>query len=245
MCSMKISVNGVPLLKMEVGGQCSTSYPFNNLVLETGLASIRYEVHPLKGEVQLRKEAYLNCMVELYDLESANYQPVSTMASYETPPQDDTIIPFFLHEDCFQVNVPYTLIGWKNSIKLNRFEDQLRPMVFMKYNSLIGMMRNHSFSMYENAFKEREDIMGVCYYMSEDEKRERMDAVEEAIIHCSEIVPLLSTDIVELAADGRLARLVKTDGESALRLRNEENGEETYIELWLHAKPGSRELTII
>ena len=245
MCHMKISVNGVPCFSMDVDGQCSTRYPFNNLLLESGRASIKYEILPLKGEVQLHKEAYLSCEVELFDLESTNYNPISTMASYETPQHDDTIIPYLVHEDFIQVEVPYTLVGWKQSIKLDRFKDQLRPMVFMKYNSIIAMMRNHRFSEYENAFRERENIIGTCFYLSEDEKQGRMKEVENIIMSCSEIVPLSSTDIVELAADGRLVRLIKIDGGSALRVKNEEAGEMSTLELWLQMKPGSTELTII
>lgn len=245
MCHMKITINEIPLFSMEVDGQCSTRYPFNHLLLESGRATIKYEARPLKGEVQLRKDAYLSCEVELFDLESANYQPISSMASYETPKIDDTIIPYFMYKDIFQVNLPYTLGGWKQSVKLDRFDDHLRPMVFMKYNSIIAMMRNHSFSQYENAFRERESIMGTCLYMSESDKQDRIKEVREAILNCSEIVPLSGTDKLELAADGRLVRLVKQDGESALRVRNDIEGEVTAFELWLHMKPGSTELTII
>lgn len=245
MCHMKISVNDIPLFNMDVDGQCSTRYPFNNILLESGLANIKYETRPLKGEMQLHKNAYLSCEVELYDMDATNYEPISTMASYETPKQEGAVIPYFVHEDAFQVKVPYSLVGWKQSIKLDRFKDQLRPMVFMKYNSIISLMRNHSFSQYENAFRERENIMGTCYYMSEYEKQDRMDDVKNLIMNCSEIVPLSSSDNLELAADGRLVRLVKLDGESALRIRSAETGEETMLELWLHAKPGSTELTII
>lgn len=244
MCNMRISVNGIPLICINVDGQCSTRYPFNNLLLESGRASIKYEALPLKGEVQLHKEAYLNCEVELYDLDSG-YEPVSTMASYETPQHDNAVIPYLVHEDFIQVEIPYTLVGWKQSMKLDRLKDQLRPMVFMKYNSIIAMMRNHRFSEYENAFRERENIMGTCFYLSEDEKQGRMKDVEQDIMNCTEIVPLSSSDTLELAADGRLARLIKTDGESALRVKNDETGEEILFELWLQMKPGSTELTII
>lgn len=245
MCNMKISINEIPLITLEVSGQCSSGYPFNNLLLESGWATIRYEARPLKGELQLRKEAYLCCKVELYDMGSSNYQPVSTMALYETPSQNDVIIPYRVHEDAFQVDVPYHLIGWKQSIKLDRFKEKLRVMVLRKYNYIISLMRNHNFSQYENAFREREDIIGQCFYLSEEEKRDRMKEVEDAIINCSEIVPLSSTDRLELAADNRLVRLVKKDGESALRIRNDETGEETIIELWLQMKHGNTDLTII
>lgn len=242
-CNMKVSVNGIPLLMMDVEGQCSSSYPFNNLILESGWATIQYEARPLASEMQLRKEAYLNCLVELFDMESP-FDPVATLASYETPAQNEAILPYLIHEEAFQVNVPYSLKGWKQSTKLDHLDDKLRPMVFMKYNSIIGMMRNRNFTAYENAFREREDIVATCFYLSEAEKQGRMKEIENDITS-SEIIPLSSTDRVELAADGHLVRLVKTDGESALRIKNEEAGEETMIELWLHMKPGSTELTII
>ena len=127
MCHMKISVNGVPCFSMDVDGQCSTRYPFNNLLLESGRASIKYEALPLKGEVQLHKEAYLNCEVELYDLESTNYDPVSTMVSYETPKHDDTIIPYLVHEDFIQVEVPYTLVGCFHEIQFHHLYDAKPP----------------------------------------------------------------------------------------------------------------------
>lgn len=244
-CNMKITINGIPLICMELDGQCSTNYPFNNLLLESGWATIKYEVLPLKGYVQLHKDAYLNCKVELYDMDSTYYQPISTMAHYETPSQEESIMPYIVHEDSFRVDVPYELTGWKQSVRLYRFKDQLRPMVIRKYHSIIAMMRNFSFSQYEDAFREREDIISVCFFLSEEEKKNRMKEVEEAIMNCSEIAPLLSTDRLEFAADGRLVRLIKGDGESALRLRNAEAGEETMIELWLHMKQGSTTLTII
>lgn len=244
MCTMRITVNGIPLFSMEVDGQCSTRYPFNNLLLGSDMASIRYEVLPLKGEVQLHKDAYLSCEVELFDLDSA-HEPISVMASYETPPQNDAVLPYLVHEEAFRVDVPYSFTGWKSSVKLDRFKDQLRPMVFMKYNSLIGMMRNHSFAQFEEAFRERENMLATCFYLSEDEKQGNMKEIEGFIMNSTEIVALSSTDQVELAAEGRLVRLVKTDGESVLRVRNEATGEETVIELWLHMKPGSSELTII
>ena len=239
---MKISVNGIPLLSMEVDGQCSSRYPFNNLLLGSGWATIRYEARPLKREVRLREDAYLNCKVELFDLDS-NYEPLSSMASFET--QNDTILPYVLHKDSFRVDVPYNLIGWRHSVKLDQFKDQLKPVVFRKYNSIISMMRNHDFSSFENAFRERENIMGVSYYLSESDKQDRMRAVVDAIVNCSEILPLLSTDRLEFAADNRLVRLIKMDMDSALRLRNAEAGEETTIELWLHMKPGGKSLSII
>ena len=245
MCNMRISVNDIPVLSMAVDGQCSSRYPFNNLLLESGLANIKYEALPLKREMHLREGAYLNCKVELYDMDSTHYQPISIMAHYETPSQEESKMPYIVHEDSFQVDVPYELTGWKQSIRLYRFKEQLRPMVIRKYHSIIAMMRNFSFSQYEDAFREREDIISECFFLSEEEKRNRMKEVEDAIMNCSEIAPLLSTDKLEFAADGRLVRLIKGDGESALRIRNAETGEETMIELWLHMKQGSTTLTII
>jgi hypothetical protein len=70
-----------------------------------------------------------------------------------------------------------------------------------------------------------------------------MTEVEDIITRCSDIAPLSGWDSLEFAADGRLVRLVKGDGESSLRLLSDD--EVTVIELWLHIKPGSSELTII
>lgn len=243
MCHMKITVNDVPLLSMELEGQCSSRYPCNHLLLESGWATIKYEARPLKGELQLREDAYLNCKVELFDMDSP-YEPLSTMAAFET--QEEKVIPYVLHEDTFQVDVPYQLVGWTQSMKLNRFKkQQLMPPVQKKYNALITMMSNHDFSQFEDAFKEREDIMGVCYYLPEEEKQDRARSLQEVIMNCSEIVPLAATDRLEFAADNRLVRLIKLDGESALRVRNHETQEETTIDMWLHVKPGNHHLTII
>ena len=242
---MRISVNGIPLLNMEVTGQCSSTWPFNHLILASGMVSVKYEALPLRGKIQLQPDAYLRCVVELYDKDSNNYQPVSTMASYETPPRNETILPYLVHEEFFHASVPYSMIGWKQSIRLDHFQNRLRPQVLSKYNSIIDMMRNHRFSQYEDAFRERENIIGVCFYMPEDEKRERMEAVKEAIMNSTAISPLTERDFLEFAADGRLVRLIKADGESSLRVRNDVEEEETILDLWLHMKPGRNELTII
>lgn len=244
MCHMKISVNGIPLVSMDVEGQCSTRYPCNNHLLASGTATIRCEVRPLEGEIQLHKRAFLSVEVELFDMDSP-VEPLSKMASYQTPSVEDAVIPFVVHEDVFRVEVPYTLVGWKQSTKLDRFEDDLRPMVFRKYNSMIALMRNRNFAQYEEAFRERENIMAACFYMSPEEKQARMKDIEHDIVSCTEIVPLSSKDQIELADDGRLVRLIKSDGESALRLKNDLEESEIMIEMWLHMKPGNTELTII
>lgn len=245
MCRMIISVNEVPLINMEVDGQCSTRYPFNNLILESGEVPIKYEVRPLGRELQLHKEAYLSCEVELFDLEST-LEPVSVMARYETlDDPNNNMLPFLIHEDVFHAEVPYSLTGWRNSMKLDQLEDGFRTKVVEKYESLISLMRNHDFSQYAKEFEERENIMGVSFYLSEEEKQERMEDVANAVVNCSRIVPISNRDYLEFAADGRLVRLVREDGDSSLRLLNEEAGEEIIIELWLHIKQGSNELTII
>ena len=243
-CNMQIFVNGVPLIRMDVTGQCSTEYPFNNLLLESGYATIRYEARPLMGELQLRKEAYLRGEVVLYDLDSG-YEPISKMAFFETPEQNEDAKPIIVHEEDFQASVPYSLVGWQNSISLDLYENHVKDMVFNKYNALIAMLKNHSFSQYADVFKEREDIMATCFYMSEEERRERMNEIERLVNNCTRIVPLSDLDILEYAAEKHLVRLIKPDGESSLRLINDENGDETMLELWLHLKPGNNVLTVI
>lgn len=244
-CRMRISVNGIPLLGLDVEGQCSSRYPFNDLLLESGMATIKYEMLPLPGEVQLQKRAYLSCVVELFDKESHSPRPIATMAAYETPRDQETILPLMVHETAFQVSVPYAVPGWKQSKKLDMPKDELRTLVLNKYNFLIAMLRNRSFAPFEQAFKEREDRMGVCFYLSEEEKRARMEDVRNDVQNSTSIPAITPLDILEFAADKRLVRLVKADGESSLRLLNEEAGEETYLELWLHMKQGSNDLTII
>lgn len=242
---MKISVNGIPLLNMEVTGQCASTYPFNHMLLESGFVSVRYEALPLHGSLKLNPGAYLGCRVELMDMDGSHVAPVSTLARYETPSQEEKALPLAAHEEFIYVSVPFSPVGWKNSVKLDRFRNQLRTMVYNKYMSIITLMRNHSFSQYESVFREREDRMAASFYLSQDAKRERMDDVEEAIRSCTGIVPLSARDFLEFAADGRLIRLVREDGDSSLRLWNEETQQEIILDLWLHMKPGSNELTVI
>ncbi len=242
---MRISINDIPLVVLPVKGQCSSRFPFNNLILESGWATVRYEMLPLKGETQLNKEAYLNCWIELYDIESTNRQPLVTTALYETPPHEKTIIPYMVHEDTFRVNVPYKINGWKPSVTLDHFKRQLTTMVVRKYNDIMETMRNKDFAQYRNDFREREDIIAECFYLSETEKQGRMKDVCEAISNSTKIVPLTSEERLELGANGRLVRLIKNDGESALRIRNDNTKEETILDMWLHMKPESIQLTII
>ena len=118
-------------------------------------------------------------------------------------------------------------------------------MVIAKYNAITAMMRDRRFSEYERIFREREELMGVCYYLSEAEKQERIEEVEDAIRNSTRIVSPGIRDRIEFGADRRLVRLVKEDGESSLRIINEGEGEQTYLELWLHVKPGHKNLEVI
>lgn len=229
---------------MNIDGQCSTRTPFNNLIMGSGPVTVLSEVRPLNGDLKLREDAYLKTEVELFDLHSG-YEPVSKMALFETPPQTDAGLPFIINEAVFQASVPYSLTGWKKSVRLDSSGDRLRASVVNKYNAIIAMMQNRSFAQYEEAFRERENIMCICFYLSEAEKQERMKEVEAAIVNCTSILPLKGDSFIQFAADGRLVRLAKADGESSLRLFNDITGEETIIEMWLHMRQGSNQLTVI
>jgi hypothetical protein len=144
----------------------------------------------------------------------------------------------------FFAYVPYVLSAWQKSLDLSKINN-LREMVFHTFRKLEQVFYNRQYDRYIELTQMREDNMAICMYLSEDEKRERTTELINLINTGFQIVPVPAHAIMIKYGYNKLVTLKNQDGDSALILRNNENGGELIIDVQFHLAKGETELTII
>ena len=243
-CFIDIRVNDVSVFCLNMKEQTGTTIPINNVILESGVQRVTYNILPLLGETELQENADFKASVCLYDANRERIEKVEKLNSYRIPKSSNGIpIPFYKHEDVFKAEVPYKLDAWQNSIKLGDIPD-LRWMVDKAYKDISSLFEFGRYNDFGSLINERENNIATCMYLSEIEKTRRINSLIDILQNGFKIVPVSYNDIMLTHGYEKLVTLKKPDSSSALLLRNPQ-GEEINIELNFHLKQGNNELSII
>lgn len=240
----EIRINDVPLLILNVEGQASTIVPMNYLILESGKQQLNITVLPVLGEMKFIQNSSFRATVKLYDVVNG-FRFIEESIKYKTPDiEEDKPIPVFNYQDIFYVEIPYKLVAWQNSKKLSEIED-LRQKVDEQYKIIENIIKNHQFNTLRNILAKRENNMAISMYLSEDEKKSRLNDFIHDVENGFKIVPHTIEDQLMIYGNKKLVSLRKKDGSSALLLSNDETEEELNLDLTFHLEQGNNELTII
>jgi len=128
--------------------------------------------------------------------------------------------------------VPYTVHNWADLGKID--EKNLKDRVFGKYNEIVQAGKKGDYNKLFAAIELTESRNALTLYLSKEEVDARVDAIKADIKAGFKMMELEQTCSLEIAANGRLCRLVRPDGNSAMALENEETQEELIIDLWLY-----------
>jgi len=240
----EIRINDVPLLTLNVEGQASTIVPMNYLILESGKQQISINVLPVLGKIKFIENSSFRATVKLYDVVD-DFNFIEDSVEYKTPDiEEDKLIPAFNYQDIFYAEVPYKLVAWQDSNDLSKIED-LRQKVDEQYRMIENIIKTRQFLLLQEMLEQRENNAAISMYLSEDEKKSRINDFIYDADNGFKIVPHSKEDQLILYGNNRLASLRKIDGSSALLLSNDETEEDLCLELMLHIEKGSNELAII
>jgi len=244
-CMIDIRVNDVIILTLNVKGQVSTILPINNAILESGEQQVTYRIMPLIGNINLDNSSGFSASVWLYNADGELVEKENEIISFTLPHDDqETPLPQYKFEDTFYAQVPYTLNAWQNSMNLNRIKN-LRELVDFVYKKIERIINNAQYDQFAELIEKRENNMAICMYLSATEKTGRVKELVEIIQSGFRIVPISEKDTMVIYGHGKLVSVKKANGASALLLRSTTKREELNLEIQLHLKEGSNELTVI
>jgi len=243
-CFLNIRVNDVPVLSANIEGQVSSMVQINNAIIESGEQHVTYYILPILGEFSLQSETFFEASLWLYDASGEEIEKKEEINKVTMPENTGIPLPVFKAEKFFIAEVPYKLNAWQYSQDLTKVDD-LREKVDSLYRKIEEMFANGQYDRFINLIQKREDNIAICMYLTEEEKKERITMLSNVLKKRFEIIPTSPKDIMLIFGHNRLVSLVKTDGTSALMLKDPETETDLWIDMKLHLKPGDTELSII
>jgi len=244
-CLLDIKVNDVSVKHTNLKGYTSNVIPVNLVIPESGRQQVSYNILPLLGETALREDATFSASVCLYDAGGDVIQKQDEINTFTMPENTTKIpLPVYKGERVFYADVPYKLDAWQNSQDLSKIE-KLRVLVDSAYRKIEEIISNSQYNLYAEMVQKREDNIATCFYLSEEEKKERLTELIELFESGFKIVPVSEKDFMFIYGYNKLVSLKKQDGSSALLLKNANTGQKLTLDIKLHLEQGSKELTII
>ncbi|AZA51725.1 hypothetical protein [Chryseobacterium sp. G0201] len=227
--------------------------PINHVLLQSGKYKVVGKMAPKHGEQLLTEEnSYLGIDLFVADADNIKETRVSFGPKIESPwngLSSNIRYPHFEIATEIEVELPFVLDGWQNSVNLKDIpEKELFNEVYTYYWKIKEVLEQHDFNKYLEMSAEKRNLQEQAFYFSEDRKK---DFLEGGVQLFSQKLPVeeLSRENVkmEIMGDGKLVRLMRKDGSQALQFKSPDLEEQSNVELEvkLHMRSRQNGLTII
>ncbi len=244
-CRFEVMVNDITVFNMSVAGQTSSLIPINATISRSGKQAIVVKVYPLDGERTLHPSAEFSYNIKIFDALNqldfkeqlpGEYAIAKVDASKKTP--------FLTQSAFFVASVPYTIISYQHGVDLKGITN-LKDKLQGAYQQLAGIIANKGTQKLQKLIANRERIAGVTMYLSKEETEARIKSLTRDLGAGFKLLPIPSDAVVKISGNGRLASLVKPNGEAAMTLVNTQTQEEMSLEFSFYIPKGKTALEII
>ncbi|PQL92363.1 hypothetical protein C4S77_06740 [Apibacter adventoris] len=162
-------------------------------------------------------------------------------------------LPFYEWRSTFEAEVPFDLVGWRNSVNLKKEQEEekknIQGELYEEYKKIYQIIKNRDVTAYLLLVKEREELITTVLYYKENEKKLRSDEFVKFIQNTDyEVEPLFEeTFQLEFQGYGKLVMLLhKADGEGIIRLKNKKDPDDTiYLDFRFQRKKKGDRLIVI
>ncbi|MBE5320498.1 hypothetical protein IM793_15130 [Pedobacter sp. MR2016-19] len=265
------------------GGGISGDHDINQLLLTSGKHEVMVRMYPKFKQTVFGEEGYVNLKfshftretfkkpiyfsdmnahngvhidqsekqwIEKWDQENQ----VGYDGDYvEKQPHKFKGFPVYEWHSIFKAEVPFDMVGWRNSINLRKEEYEekkdIRNEVFAEYKKIYELIEKRDVQAYLNLVKEREELVTQALHYRENEKKARAEEFVKLIQDPDyEIEPMYAeTFQLDYQGYGKLVSLVnKIDGEGIIRLKNNKNHDDcVYLDFRFQRKHKGDKLTVI
>lgn len=248
-CRFTILVNDMPVIDKEVKGQASTFISINSGILESGIQEIEIRILPLEGETEVAKEAGFNYKLYLFDVSKGDldYQKelpgLSDIMTDERAIKTPSSVTF---KDTFDAEMPYVLKRWKKGKLLTEYKTEtIKTKLKDKYQEIATIINKKNYKNFEYMIADRERAIAVSAYLSENERKARVESIIYYLKVGFKVMPLPEDAILSIYGNGRTAVFKRPNGEPALLLYNKKTKEEMALDLMFYIPENEDEFDII
>ena len=262
-CQFDLFVNDVPLFRFwgresESGMGMMTDNFLNPFILTSGEHEIKVRIYPRFGQESLEFHSHFEMEIYVVDAATHNFDEKVVLLTMSTPERihKDGIIenpltglPYFEMRTTVKLQVPFELIGWRNSVDLRKEneEREIFQEVLQAYKEIYSMIKNRELDRLKTALAERENILNTAFYLSEERKaQEWQDFIDMISCEEFELAPFPQDPILHFQGHGRMVVLLNHKREDIIRLVNREDPmDQIILEFRFHRKEKGDKLTVI
>jgi hypothetical protein len=244
-CKFEISVNDMILFNLNVNGRTSTYIPINAGILQSGKQKVTVKMYPLDGKQVLNPNAEFKYNIKIFDavnnLKFKEQLPGEYAVAKVNPAKKQ---PYLTKAVYFNADVPYTIKSYQEGTDLNSVGN-LKDKLNDAFLQLANIITKGNMVQLQKLIANREKVSGVTMYLGEDEMEERLTGLTNDLKSGFKLVPIPANAIVKIFGNGKLATLVKPNGDSALTLINSKKGEEMTLDFAFYIPQGKLDLEIL
>lgn len=244
-CLFEVRVNDVLVFTMNLDGQTSTMIPINSAILESGKQQIAITVLPLAGQKFLNPSAQFKYNIKVFDAaNNLNFKeqlPGEYAVAKVDPSKKQTILT---QSADFNAELSYTITAYQNSTDLSSVSG-LKDKLNDAYQQLSALIKKGEVEQIKKLIANRESIAAVTMYLSKEESDDRMEGIVSNLKSGYKLAPIPADALVKIFGNGKLATLIRPNGEPALILKNEKDQEELQLEFTFFIPAGKTDLEII
>jgi hypothetical protein len=233
--------------------------PINHILLQSGKHKVVGKMLPRFGKKSLTENDGMNINFNLSDFDHWKETKHSFFPEINSPDtyfdKDNKItrpvkgLPFFEIATEIDVELPFILDGWQNSVDLSKIDkEKLKKEVFSYYMQIHAVLVTHNSAKFLELSKEKEELQTQAFYFDATKKQEIRQSIISLFDKNLEVLPLNENELkLELWGYGKLVSLVRLDESSALQFISPNAGKESNVELEvkLHLREKNGELCII
>jgi hypothetical protein len=257
-CTTEVYVNDVMVVSFtgeETKGKTRLTgmIPINQVLLQSGKYKVVGKMSPRNGEKYLTENnAYLGIEFFLCNMPNCKETSITFHPKIESPwdgLSENIKFPYFEIVTEIEVELPFVLDGWQNSIDLSKMDESLlMRQVLEYYRQIHAVLKEHNASKFLELSKEKMKLQEQAFYFDEERKKSFLDGAIALFSQNLEIEPLIESELnLEIMGYGKLVRLMKKDGTQPLQFKSANKEEQSNIELEvkLHVRTLEKGLSII
>lgn len=270
-CAGRIFVNDVPVAQYlgdkSKEGMLTGQSPINHVVLEGGKYKVRGEMFPRPGNNALTYDSGMTIEFKVYDNDNwketrLDFSPEIHSPKPKLVPNDDPNaktankfaspvegLPVYKIETEIEVELPFKLDGWQNSLDLSTMEKgKLFEETYAYYLQIFAVLREHNAPVFWEMSKEKEELQAAAFYFNEKQRKEIRQSIVSLFNENLEVIPLNEEELkMEVWGNGKLVSLIRKDGTPALQFKSPDPEKEGNVELdiKLHKRSEEKGFSII
>lgn len=244
-CLFEVRVNDVLVFTMNLEGQTSTMIPINSAILESGKQQIAIKILPLAGQKFLHPSAQFKYNIKVFDAANDLNFKEQLPGEYEVAKVDPAKKQTVLAQTAdFKAEVPYTITAYQNAADLGAVSG-LKDKLNDAYQQLSNLIKKADVEQIKKLIANRESVAAVTMYLNKEESDDRMEGILSNLKSGYKLAPIPTDAIVKIFGNGKLATLIRPNGEPALIMKNEKDQEELQLEFTFFIPAGKTDLEII